>query len=58
MKEVALKLTHPENKIYLFIDIFSKVTRLELAKSKEYTSTVQELFYKNKEPNMISNKLH
>ena len=33
MKEGALKLNHPENKIYLFIDIFSKVTRLELAKS-------------------------
>ena len=56
--EWALKLNHPENKIDLFIDIFSKVTRLELAKSKEYTNNVQELFYKNKEPNMISNKLH
>ena len=33
MKEGALKLIHPENTIYLFIDIFSKVARFELAKS-------------------------
>ena len=33
MKEGALKLNHPENTIYLFIDIFSKVAQLELAKS-------------------------